>query len=81
MLRAALYARSTKDRSDVSVEAQLRELRDAVKKDGLALVAEFAEEAPVSAKTDDRPAFQEMVAAAQGRKRPLRLPPYLRVVK
>ena len=70
MLRAALYARSSKDRGDVSVSSQLRELRAAIKKDGLALVAEFAEPEAITAKTDDRPAFQEMVAAAKRKPRP-----------
>lgn len=68
--RAAIYARSTKDRHDVSVEAQVRELRAAVDKDRYELVAEFIEAAPVSAKSDDRPAFQEMIAAAKTRPAP-----------
>lgn len=70
MKLAAIYARSTKDRSDVSIEAQLRELREVIIKDGYAIYKEFTEDSPVSAKSDDRPAFQDMISAAKLKPRP-----------
>ena len=63
MERVTLYLRSSKDRHDVSVESQKRELVEYAKSKGYAVTAVF-EDKIESAKSDDRPAFQEMVAEA-----------------
>lgn len=63
MERVAFYLRSSKDRHDVSVESQQRELGDYAKSKGYVLTALF-EDKVESAKSDDRPAFQDMVAEA-----------------
>ena len=58
--RAALYLRSSKDRSDVSIDAQRRALHATVSARGLVVVAEFAD-AVESGKDEDRPGFQRML--------------------
>ena len=58
--KAALYLRSSKDRHDVSVDSQNRELKACAKKAGHIVIAEFCDKME-SAKTDDRPAFQSMI--------------------
>lgn len=58
--RAALYLRSSKDRSDVSIDAQRRALHATAVARGLAVVAEFAD-AVESGKDEDRPGFQRML--------------------
>jgi len=58
--RAALYLRSSKDRSDVSIDAQRRALHSTAVARGLVVVAEFAD-AVESGKDEDRPAFQNML--------------------
>jgi site-specific DNA recombinase len=63
MERLALYLRSTKDRHDVSVEAQRRELTAHAESKSYVTTVVF-EDKVQSAKTDDRPAFQEMIAEA-----------------
>jgi site-specific DNA recombinase len=63
MERVALYLRSTKDRHDVSVEAQRRELTTHAESKGYVTTADF-EDKVQSAKTDDRQGFQEMIAEA-----------------
>lgn len=68
MERVALYLRSSKDRHDVSVESQRRELLDDATKRGYVVTAEFVDKVQ-SAKSDDRPAFQEMIAEAGRRDR------------
>ena len=62
---AALYARVTSDRQDVdlSVEAQLRALRDYAEKNGYLVVREYIDEAE-SGRIADRPQFQRMLDAA-----------------
>lgn len=62
--RAALYLRSTKDRSDVSIDVQRRELHAMAMQRGLVVVDEFAD-AVESGKDDDRPAFQRLIVALQ----------------
>jgi site-specific DNA recombinase len=64
--KAALYLRSSKDRHDVSVESQRRELNNFALQRGDIVVAEFIDKVE-SAKTDDRPGFQAMVAEAKTR--------------
>ena len=63
MLRVAPYLRSTKDRHDVSIDSQRRELLEYAKQKGYVVTAEFVDKVE-SAKSDDRPAFQEMIAEA-----------------
>lgn len=60
--RAALYLRSSKDRSDVSIDAQRRGLHEFAVAHNLVVVDEFAD-AVESGKDDDRPAFQRLIAA------------------
>lgn len=60
MKTAALYLRSSKDRSDVSIDAQRRELRSLAKNRGLLIVKEYADVVE-SGKDDDRPGFQRML--------------------
>ncbi|HNP64252.1 MAG TPA: recombinase family protein [Woeseiaceae bacterium] len=66
--KAALYLRSSKDRHDVSVDSQGRELRDHATKVGDIIVAEFSDRVE-SAKTDDRPGFQSMIARVKQKTR------------
>lgn len=65
--RTALYLRSSKDRHDVSVESQRRELRAFAEANSLLVVAEFVDKVE-SAKTANRPAFQDMVAEVKSSK-------------
>ena len=65
-VRTALYLRSSKDRHDVSVESQRRELRASADASGLLIVAEFVDKVE-SAKTANRPAFQEMMAEVKSK--------------
>ena len=58
--KAALYLRSSKDRHNVSVDSQRRELYAYAKTAGDVIVAEFSDKVE-SAKTDDRPAFQALI--------------------
>ena len=55
--KAALYLRSSKDRHDVSVDSQSRELTKFATESGDLVVAEFSDRVE-SAKTDDRPDFR-----------------------
>ena len=58
-----LYARKSTDEDDrqmLSIEAQLTELREFAKKEGLNIVREFVES--MTAKTPGRPVFNEMMA-------------------
>lgn len=58
--RAALYLRSTKDRSDISIDAQRRKLTTLAKERGLSVVTEFSD--PVlSGKSENRPGFRKMM--------------------
>jgi site-specific DNA recombinase len=68
MIRAALYLRSSKDRSDVSIDAQRRTLGELAKAKNFAIVAEFVD-AVESGKDDQRPGFQRLLAAIDDRKR------------
>jgi len=58
--QAALYLRSSKDRHDVSLDAQRRELVALAKARNLAIVEEFAD-AVESGKDDQRPGFQALL--------------------
>jgi len=59
--RVALYLRSSKDKHDVSVESQRRILEEYVASKGDIVVHHFIDKVE-SAKTANRPAFQEMMA-------------------
>ena len=58
-----LYARKSTDEDDrqmLSIEAQLTEVREFAKKEGMNIVREFIES--MTAKTPGRPVFNEMMA-------------------
>lgn len=57
--QAATYLRSSKDRSDVSIDAQRRILAELAERRGLALTREYAD-VVLSGKDDNRPAFLEL---------------------
>jgi site-specific DNA recombinase len=67
--RAVAYLRSSKDRSDVSIDAQRRALHELAAGRGLVVVEEFAD-AVESGKDEDRPAFQRLYAALRAATRP-----------
>lgn len=58
--RAAAYLRSSKDRSDISIDAQRRALHDLARDRNLVVAEEYAD-AVESGKDDDRPAFQRLI--------------------
>ena len=65
MTPAAIYARySSSNQRDASIEDQLRICRDYCAKNGLTVVQEFCDRA-LTGRTDQRPAFLQMVAAAE----------------
>lgn len=61
---AALYLRSSKDRSDVSIDAQRRELTALAKQRGDRIAIEYAD-AVFSGKDEERPGFQRLIAAVR----------------
>lgn len=67
-MRAALYVRSSKDRHDVSLDAQRRELKALAKARSSRVVEEFAD-AVESGKDEDRPGFQRLIAAVRNPRR------------
>ena len=58
---AALYLRSSKDRSDVSIDAQYRELENLAGQKNLLIVRRY-EDVVESAKDENRPGFQALLA-------------------
>lgn len=58
--KAALYLRSTKDRSDVSLDSQRRELYELAGREQIEIVTEYSD-AVESAKTEHRPGFQRLL--------------------
>lgn len=60
MHKAAIYLRSSKDRSDVSIDAQRRELKELAKAKDLSVIEEF-EDAVESGKDENRPGFQQLL--------------------
>lgn len=68
MRRAVLYLRSSKDRSDVSIDVQRQDLMEVAQERDLLIVAEFADVVE-SAKSESRPAFQNLIVelGRQGR--------------
>ena len=74
-MRAVLYARVSSDRQDVdlSITAQLKQLRDYAARNGHILsVMEFVDEAE-SGRTSYRPKFREMISMARQTARPFDL--------
>ena len=68
MIRAVLYLRSSKDRSDVSIDAQRRALTELAGARGFAIVGEYAD-AVESGKDDDRLAFQTLIRDTRDKER------------
>ena len=68
MQSVALYLRSSKDRSDVSIDAQRRKLTELASQRSLAIAAEFVD-AVESGKDDDRPGFQQLLRELKSRTR------------
>ena len=70
-MKSVLYARVSSDKQDVdlSLSAQLRNLREYAENNGHAVVGEFVDEAE-SGRTSARPQFQEMIADARRPSRP-----------
>ena len=66
--RAVLYLRSSKDRSDVSIDAQRRELQALAEKLNLIITAEFSD-AVESGKDNNRPGFQALYSEMCASKR------------
>ena len=60
MQRAVIYLRSSKDRSDVSIDAQRRALQELASSRGFLIVGEYAD-AVESGKDEDRPGFQSLL--------------------
>ena len=60
MRKAALYIRSSKDRHDVSPDAQRRELQNAAIERDLLVVQQYCDVVE-SAKSENRPAFQQLI--------------------
>jgi site-specific DNA recombinase len=71
IMRAVLYGRVSSDKQDVdlSISAQLKNLREYAARNGYKVIREFVDEAE-SGRTADRPAFREMVAMARHSPRP-----------
>lgn len=65
---AALYLRSSKDRSDVSIDAQRRALTQLAQDRSLLVVREYSDTVE-SGKDEDRPGFQALVADLRNRSR------------
>ena len=63
-MKAAIYARYSSDNQrEESITAQLRAAHEYCKKNDYTIVKEYIDEA-ISARTDDRPAFQQMIEDA-----------------
>lgn len=60
MEKTALYLRSSKDRSDVSIDAQRRQVQDLAQDRTLFIVQEYVD-AVEPGKDEDRPGFQQIL--------------------
>lgn len=67
--RCALYLRSSKDRTDVSIDAQRRELQLLAKQRNLTIAEEFSD-AVESGKDANRPGFQSLIRKINNKSRP-----------
>ena len=66
-MKAVIYARFSSDNQrEESITAQIRAAKEFCKKNGYQVIKEYTDEA-FSARTDDRPAFQQMILDAQDR--------------
>jgi site-specific DNA recombinase len=68
--RCALYLRSSKDRHDVSIDAQRRELLELARAKGLEVAEEFAD-VVVSGATENRPGWQRLLLELRSSSRDL----------
>ena len=71
-MKATIYARVSSEKQaekDLSIPSQLKALRKYALQRGCEIVSEYVDEAE-SAKSANRPAFQEMVAAAKRKEKP-----------
>jgi site-specific DNA recombinase len=66
--RAVIYCRSSKDRADVSIDAQRRELLELARARGYIVVGEFTDSVE-SGRDDDRPGFRQLSDALYERTR------------
>ena len=66
--QAACYVRSSKDRADVSLQAQMRELEQLATKHDLTITTTY-EDAVESGASESRPGFDRLLAAMRDRKR------------
>ena len=73
-MKTALYARVSSDRQDIdlSIAAQLKQLRDYAARNGHVIVKEFIDEAE-SGRTVYRPRFREMISMARQTAKPFEL--------
>ena len=67
--RCTLYLRSSKDRTDVSIDAQRRELQALAKSRNLTICEEFSD-AVESGKDANRPGFQSLIRQINNKSRP-----------
>ena len=68
-MNAVLYARVSSEKqaeNDLSISAQLKALRAYAEKNGWTIIKEYVDEAE-SARSANRPAFQEMIAHAKAK--------------
>ena len=68
MIKAVYYARSSKDRADVSIDAQIRLLKELAQERDILIVGGY-EDSVFSGKDDDRPAFQNMLREMRSKTR------------
>jgi len=68
MIKAVLYLRSSKDRADMSIDAQRRQLQELAQQRDILIVGEFSD-AVESGKDDDRPAFQNLLREMRNKSR------------
>jgi site-specific DNA recombinase len=66
--RAAIYLRSRKDRSDVSIDTQRRQLQQLATERGYTIVAEFSDVVE-SGKDELRDRFQKLLGAVRTKRR------------
>lgn len=67
-IKAVAYARFSSDHQrEESIEAQLRAINDYAKKNGIEIIAEYIDRA-YSARSDQRPEFQQMIKDAKERR-------------